>query len=137
MIWLPCAHGLTLLASEIPVPDAAQAVRVEHMDSDDLWELQAGRWHSPVLPLLASHVLAKRAGLGRAAGSVCQRTRWVSFRVMRRIAAASASLFGQPESAVRPVAYQYLGSSRSPFNMIECAWHAVADCLCSRRATCP
>ena len=52
----------------------AQAVRVEHMDTDDLWELQAG-WPSPALPQLASHVLAKRAGLGRAAWSVPKRTR--------------------------------------------------------------
>ena len=49
---------------------------MEHLDSDDLWELQAGRRHPPALPLLASHVLAKRAGLARAAWSVRQRTRW-------------------------------------------------------------
>ena len=67
---------MTVFVTLLLNPDSTpQAVRVEHMDSDDLWELQAGRRHSPALPLHASHVLAKRAGLGRAAWSVRQRAR--------------------------------------------------------------
>ena len=64
-----CITALRSFTTTVP-----QAVRVEHMENDDLWELQA-RWPSSRLPLLAAHVLARRAGLGRAAFSVPQRTR--------------------------------------------------------------
>ncbi len=91
---------------------------MEHMDSDDLWELQAGRWHSPVLPLLASHVLAKRAGLGRATCSVRQRTRWATLGLLWFAAAAKPSLFGEPKSAVRTIAQQCFDPRHAPLQIL-------------------